>query len=82
MSSLLLMSSSLPSVTFAPCRQDGSQSSDVDSGVSNPLSQPPAESGVPLPSINLLFKDGQLKEWSGRAPPPLNISSLQKDQPS
>uniref|UniRef100_A0A671UYK6 Family with sequence similarity 91 member A1 n=1 Tax=Sparus aurata TaxID=8175 RepID=A0A671UYK6_SPAAU len=51
-------------------------------GVSNPLSQPPAESGVPLPALNLLFKDGQLKEWSGRAPPPLDISALQKDQPT
>uniref|UniRef100_A0A8C9XQT1 Family with sequence similarity 91 member A1 n=1 Tax=Sander lucioperca TaxID=283035 RepID=A0A8C9XQT1_SANLU len=47
-----------------------------DSGVSNPLSQPPAESGVPLPALNLLFKDGQLREWSGRAPPPLDITAL------
>uniref|UniRef100_A0AAZ3Q8L5 FAM91A1 n=1 Tax=Oncorhynchus tshawytscha TaxID=74940 RepID=A0AAZ3Q8L5_ONCTS len=46
-------------------------------GVSGPLSQPPAESGVPLPALNLIFKDGQLREWSGRAPPPLHIS---KDQ--
>uniref|UniRef100_A0A8K9XYZ3 Family with sequence similarity 91 member A1 n=1 Tax=Oncorhynchus mykiss TaxID=8022 RepID=A0A8K9XYZ3_ONCMY len=50
------------------------------SGVSGPLSQPPAESGVPLPALNLIFKDGQLREWSGRAPPPLHISALQKDQ--
>uniref|UniRef100_A0A8C4HGR7 Family with sequence similarity 91 member A1 n=1 Tax=Dicentrarchus labrax TaxID=13489 RepID=A0A8C4HGR7_DICLA len=65
------------------CRKiDGVQPSDLDSGVSNPLSQPPAESGVPLPALNLLFKDGQLKEWSGRAPPPLDISALQKDQPT
>ncbi|KAG8005198.1 Protein FAM91A1, partial [Nibea albiflora] len=63
-------------------RKDGIQSADLDSGVSNPLSQPPAESGVPLPALNLLFKDGQLKEWSGRAPPPLDISALQKDQPT
>uniref|UniRef100_A0AAZ3RFV8 FAM91A1 n=1 Tax=Oncorhynchus tshawytscha TaxID=74940 RepID=A0AAZ3RFV8_ONCTS len=49
-------------------------------GVSGPLSQPPAESGVPLPALNLIFKDGQLREWSGRAPPPLHISALQKDQ--
>uniref|UniRef100_A0A8C7SQP1 Family with sequence similarity 91 member A1 n=1 Tax=Oncorhynchus mykiss TaxID=8022 RepID=A0A8C7SQP1_ONCMY len=42
--------------------------------------QPPAESGVPLPALNLIFKDGQLREWSGRAPPPLHISALQKDQ--
>uniref|UniRef100_A0A8C7GWG1 Family with sequence similarity 91 member A1 n=1 Tax=Oncorhynchus kisutch TaxID=8019 RepID=A0A8C7GWG1_ONCKI len=53
---------------------------DPDSGVSGPLSQPPAESGVPLPALNLIFKDGQLREWSGRAPPPLHISALQKDQ--
>uniref|UniRef100_A0A3P8YLS2 Family with sequence similarity 91 member A1 n=1 Tax=Esox lucius TaxID=8010 RepID=A0A3P8YLS2_ESOLU len=52
---------------------------DPDSGVSGPLSQPPAESGVPLPALNLLFKDGQLREWSGRAPPPLQISPLQKE---
>uniref|UniRef100_A0A8C6TMQ5 Family with sequence similarity 91 member A1 n=1 Tax=Neogobius melanostomus TaxID=47308 RepID=A0A8C6TMQ5_9GOBI len=51
----------------------------TDSGVSNPLSQPPAEAGVPLPALNLLFKDGQLREWSGRAPPPLDISALQKE---
>ncbi|KAF3833869.1 hypothetical protein F7725_025073 [Dissostichus mawsoni] len=61
-------------------RSDSIQPSDMDSGVSNPLSQPPAESGVPLPALNLIFKDGQLKEWSGRAPPPLDISALQKDQ--
>uniref|UniRef100_A0A672YTJ7 Family with sequence similarity 91 member A1 n=1 Tax=Sphaeramia orbicularis TaxID=375764 RepID=A0A672YTJ7_9TELE len=54
----------------------------LSGGVSNPLSQPPAESGVPLPALNLLFKDGQLREWSGRAPPPLDISALQKDQPT
>uniref|UniRef100_A0A8K9X3U2 Family with sequence similarity 91 member A1 n=1 Tax=Oncorhynchus mykiss TaxID=8022 RepID=A0A8K9X3U2_ONCMY len=48
--------------------------------MSGPLSQPPAESGVPLPALNLIFKDGQLREWSGRAPPPLHISALQKDQ--
>uniref|UniRef100_A0A674C1R7 Family with sequence similarity 91 member A1 n=1 Tax=Salmo trutta TaxID=8032 RepID=A0A674C1R7_SALTR len=60
---------------------DGSQGQpDPDSGVSGPLSQPPAESGVPLPALNLIFKDGQLREWSGRAPPPLHISALQKDQ--
>uniref|UniRef100_A0A8C6MG93 Family with sequence similarity 91 member A1 n=1 Tax=Nothobranchius furzeri TaxID=105023 RepID=A0A8C6MG93_NOTFU len=73
---------SLKVLSFVQSFQDGSQPADVDSGVSNPLSQPPAESGVPLPSLNLLFKDGQLKEWSGRAPPPLDISSLQKDQSS
>uniref|UniRef100_A0A4W4F2Q8 FAM91 N-terminal domain-containing protein n=1 Tax=Electrophorus electricus TaxID=8005 RepID=A0A4W4F2Q8_ELEEL len=54
--------------------------SDPDSGVSGPLSQPPAESGVPLPALNLLFMDGQLKEWSGRAPPSLHISTIQRDQ--
>uniref|UniRef100_A0A8B9K3I0 Family with sequence similarity 91 member A1 n=1 Tax=Astyanax mexicanus TaxID=7994 RepID=A0A8B9K3I0_ASTMX len=53
-----------------------------DSGVSGPLCQPPAESGVPLPALNLLFKDGQLKEWSGRAPPALHLSTLQRDQPT
>uniref|UniRef100_A0A8B9K5R8 Protein FAM91A1 n=1 Tax=Astyanax mexicanus TaxID=7994 RepID=A0A8B9K5R8_ASTMX len=51
-------------------------------GVSGPLCQPPAESGVPLPALNLLFKDGQLKEWSGRAPPALHLSTLQRDQPT
>uniref|UniRef100_A0AAZ3QIU4 FAM91A1 n=1 Tax=Oncorhynchus tshawytscha TaxID=74940 RepID=A0AAZ3QIU4_ONCTS len=54
--------------------------SDVPLELSGPLSQPPAESGVPLPALNLIFKDGQLREWSGRAPPPLHISALQKDQ--
>uniref|UniRef100_A0A8C2CGT0 Family with sequence similarity 91 member A1 n=1 Tax=Cyprinus carpio TaxID=7962 RepID=A0A8C2CGT0_CYPCA len=52
---------------------DGKQPADPDSGVSGPLSQPTAESGVPLPAINLLFKDGELKEWSGRVPPSLHI---------
>uniref|UniRef100_A0A669B1C9 Family with sequence similarity 91 member A1 n=1 Tax=Oreochromis niloticus TaxID=8128 RepID=A0A669B1C9_ORENI len=40
----------------------------------------PARVRCPLPALNLFFKDGQLKEWSGRAPPPLDISALQKDQ--
>uniref|UniRef100_A0A3B4U5Q7 Family with sequence similarity 91 member A1 n=2 Tax=Seriola TaxID=8160 RepID=A0A3B4U5Q7_SERDU len=73
---------SLKVLSFVQSFQDGSQPSDLDSGVSNPLSQPPAESGVPLPALNLLFKDGQLREWSGRAPPALDISALQKDQPT
>uniref|UniRef100_A0A672F8U5 Family with sequence similarity 91 member A1 n=1 Tax=Salarias fasciatus TaxID=181472 RepID=A0A672F8U5_SALFA len=73
---------SLKVLSFVQSFQDGTQPSDPDSGVSNPLSQPPAESGVPLPALNLLFKDGQLREWSGRAPPPLDISALQKDQPT
>ncbi|XP_040044565.1 protein FAM91A1 isoform X1 [Gasterosteus aculeatus] len=71
---------SLKVLSFVQSFQDGMQPSDLDSGVSNPLSQPPAESGVPLPALNLIFKDGQLKEWSGRAPPPLDITALQKDQ--
>ncbi|XP_064835531.1 protein FAM91A1 isoform X2 [Oncorhynchus masou masou] len=72
---------SLKVLSFVQAFQDGSQGQpDPDSGVSGPLSQPPAESGVPLPALNLIFKDGQLREWSGRAPPPLHISSLQKDQ--
>uniref|UniRef100_A0A8C9XP09 Family with sequence similarity 91 member A1 n=1 Tax=Sander lucioperca TaxID=283035 RepID=A0A8C9XP09_SANLU len=65
---------SLKVLSFVQSFQDGVQPSDLDSGVSNPLSQPPAESGVPLPALNLLFKDGQLREWSGRAPPPLDIT--------
>uniref|UniRef100_A0A665U357 Family with sequence similarity 91 member A1 n=1 Tax=Echeneis naucrates TaxID=173247 RepID=A0A665U357_ECHNA len=73
---------SLKVLSFVQSFQDGSQPPDLDSGVSNPLSQPPAESGVPLPALNLLFKDGQLKEWSGRAPPALDMSALQKDQPT
>uniref|UniRef100_A0A8C7SQM0 Family with sequence similarity 91 member A1 n=1 Tax=Oncorhynchus mykiss TaxID=8022 RepID=A0A8C7SQM0_ONCMY len=72
---------SLNVLSFVQSFQDGSQGQpDPDSGVSGPLSQPPAESGVPLPALNLIFKDGQLREWSGRAPPPLHISALQKDQ--
>ncbi|XP_047460583.1 protein FAM91A1 isoform X3 [Mugil cephalus] len=73
---------SLKVLSFVQSFQDGMQPGDLDNGVSNPLSQPPAESGVPLPALNLLFKDGQLREWSGRAPPPLDISALQKDQPT
>ncbi|XP_031645004.1 protein FAM91A1 isoform X2 [Oncorhynchus kisutch] len=72
---------SLNVLSFVQSFQDGSQGQpDPDSGVSGPLSQPPAEAGVPLPALNLIFKDGQLREWSGRAPPPLHISALQKDQ--
>ncbi|KAK6324304.1 hypothetical protein J4Q44_G00066430 [Coregonus suidteri] len=72
---------SLKVLSFVQSFQDGSQGQpDPDSGVSGPLSQPPAESGVPLPALNLLFKDGQLREWSGRAPQLLHISALQKDQ--
>uniref|UniRef100_A0A8C6WPI1 Family with sequence similarity 91 member A1 n=1 Tax=Neogobius melanostomus TaxID=47308 RepID=A0A8C6WPI1_9GOBI len=70
---------SLKVLSFVQSFQDSSQGTDQDSGVSNPLSQPPAEAGVPLPALNLLFKDGQLREWSGRAPPPLDISALQKE---
>lgn len=70
---------SLKVLSFVQSFQDSGQGTDQDSGVSNPLSQPPAEAGVPLPAMNLLFKDGQLREWSGRAPPPLDISSLQKE---
>ncbi|XP_029299766.1 protein FAM91A1 isoform X2 [Cottoperca gobio] len=73
---------SLKVLSFVQSFQDFTQPSDLDSGVSNPLSQPPAESGVPLPALNLIFKDGELSEWSGRAPPPLDISALQKDQPA
>ncbi|XP_024001126.1 protein FAM91A1 [Salvelinus sp. IW2-2015] len=60
-------------LSFVQSFQDGSQGQpDPDSGVSGPLSQPPAESGVPLPALNLIFKDGQLREWSGRTPPHLS----------
>ncbi|KAG5264528.1 hypothetical protein AALO_G00255230 [Alosa alosa] len=70
---------SLKVLSFVQSFQDGAQTADPDSGVTGPLSQPPAEAGVPLPALNLLFKDGQLKLWSGRAPPALHISALQKD---
>uniref|UniRef100_A0A671MII7 Protein FAM91A1-like n=1 Tax=Sinocyclocheilus anshuiensis TaxID=1608454 RepID=A0A671MII7_9TELE len=73
---------SLKVLSFVNSFQDGKQPADPDSGVSGPLSQPPAESGVPLPAINLLFKDGKLKEWSGRAPPSLHISAPQRNQPT
>ncbi|XP_051926542.1 protein FAM91A1 isoform X1 [Hippocampus zosterae] len=70
---------SLKVLSFVQSFQDCGPPCEPDSGVTNPLSQPPAESGVPLPAINLLYKDGQLREWSGRAPP-LDITSLQRDQ--
>ncbi|KAI1901681.1 hypothetical protein AGOR_G00036900 [Albula goreensis] len=75
---------SLKVLSFVQSFQEGNQPADLDSGVSAPLSQPSAESGVPLPARNLLFKDGYLTEWSGRAPPALHISALQmqKDQPT
>uniref|UniRef100_A0A673KH79 Protein FAM91A1 n=1 Tax=Sinocyclocheilus rhinocerous TaxID=307959 RepID=A0A673KH79_9TELE len=69
-------------LSFVHSFQDGKQPADPDSGVWGPLSQPPAESGVPLPAINLFFKDGELKEWSGRAPPSLHFSAPQRDQPT
>ncbi|KTG03759.1 hypothetical protein cypCar_00016138 [Cyprinus carpio] len=69
---------SLKVLSFVHSFQDGKQPADPDSGVSGPLSQPTAESGVPLPAINLLFKDGELKEWSGRVPPSLHICAPQK----
>uniref|UniRef100_A0A8C7GRJ4 Family with sequence similarity 91 member A1 n=1 Tax=Oncorhynchus kisutch TaxID=8019 RepID=A0A8C7GRJ4_ONCKI len=68
---------SLKVLSFVQSFQVKGLCSDRLLGVSGPLSQPPAESGVPLPALNLIFKDGQLREWSGRAPPPLHIS---KDQ--
>uniref|UniRef100_A0A8C1FN26 Family with sequence similarity 91 member A1 n=1 Tax=Cyprinus carpio carpio TaxID=630221 RepID=A0A8C1FN26_CYPCA len=64
---------SLKVLSFVHSFQDGKQPADPDSGVSGPLSQPTAESGVPLPAINLLFKDGELKEWSGRTTVSLNV---------
>uniref|UniRef100_A0A8C5CRV5 Family with sequence similarity 91 member A1 n=1 Tax=Gadus morhua TaxID=8049 RepID=A0A8C5CRV5_GADMO len=73
---------SLKVLSFVQSFQDSSQSADPESGVSGPLSQPPAESGVPLPALNLLFKDGALREWNGRAPPALNFAALQRDQPT
>lgn len=72
---------SLKVLSFVQSFQDGAQPSE-EGGVSGPLSQPQAEAGVPLPALNLIFKEGQLKEWSGRAPPPLDITALQKDQAS
>ncbi|XP_057684492.1 protein FAM91A1 [Corythoichthys intestinalis] len=71
---------SLKVLSFVQSFQDGGTPCEPDSGVTNPLSQPPAESGVPLPALNLLYKDGQLREWSGRAPPPLDITALQSNQ--
>lgn len=73
---------SLKVLSFVQSFQDGKQPADPDSGVSGPLCQPPAESGVPLPAVNLFFKDGELKEWSGKAPTSLQISTSQKDQPT
>ncbi|KAM9775969.1 protein FAM91A1 isoform X2 [Syngnathus typhle] len=71
---------SLKVLSFVQSFQDGGPPCEPDSGVTNPLSQPSAESGVPLPALNLLYKDGQLREWSGRAPPPLDITALQREQ--
>ncbi|XP_049606776.1 protein FAM91A1 isoform X2 [Syngnathus scovelli] len=71
---------SLKLLSFVQSFQDGGPPYEPDSGVTNPLSQPSAESGVPLPALNLLYKDGQLREWSGRAPPPLDITALQREQ--
>uniref|UniRef100_A0A3Q2YY23 Family with sequence similarity 91 member A1 n=1 Tax=Hippocampus comes TaxID=109280 RepID=A0A3Q2YY23_HIPCM len=71
---------SLKVLSFVQSFQVRDAHSDLCHGVTNPLSQPPAESGVPLPAINLLYKEGQLREWSGRAPPPLDITALQRDQ--
>ncbi|XP_048849424.1 protein FAM91A1 [Brienomyrus brachyistius] len=73
---------SLRVLSFVQSFQESAQPVDPEVGVSSNLSRPPAESGVPLPALNLLFKDGHLNEWSGRAPPPIHISELQKDQPT
>ncbi|XP_061787006.1 protein FAM91A1 isoform X1 [Nerophis lumbriciformis] len=69
---------SLKVLSFVQTFQDGAAPCDPDSGVTDPLSRPAAESGVPLPALNLLYKDGQLREWSGRAPRPLDMSALQR----
>ncbi|KAF3707467.1 Protein FAM91A1 [Channa argus] len=71
---------SLRVLSFVELYQDGSETATLDSNTSTPLSQPPVESGVPLPALNLLFQDGELKEWSARPPPTLEISAPQKDQ--
>ncbi|XP_066546562.1 protein FAM91A1 [Amia ocellicauda] len=76
---------SLKVLSFVQSFQESANSVDggSDASVSSLLCQPPScssDTSVPLPALNLLFKDGQLSEWNGKTPPTIHMSNMQKDQ--
>ncbi|XP_069050921.1 protein FAM91A1 isoform X1 [Lepisosteus oculatus] len=78
---------SLKVLSFVQSFQESTSTAEgrSDGGVSSLLNQTTlssSEAGVPLPALNLLFKDGQLAEWSGRSPPTIQAPTLHKDQPT
>lgn len=77
---------SLKVLSFVQSFQECVSSLDTgsDCSAASLLNQCPSSSdaGVPFPAQNLIFKDGYLSEWSGRAPPTIQISALQKDKPT
>lgn len=61
---------SLQVLSFVESFQESSSVGEhmFETGTSSMLAQPgPADIGVPLPSKNLIFQDGVLSEWNGRA---------------
>lgn len=70
---------SLQVLNFVHSFQEGAAPLDLhtEPGFSSVLSQSScADTGVPLPAKNVMFKDGILSEWSGRSPSSLLIASL------
>ncbi|XP_006879526.1 PREDICTED: protein FAM91A1 [Elephantulus edwardii] len=70
---------SLQVLNFVHSFQEGASTLDVHTEASFPsvFSQSSnADTGVPLPAKNLMFKDGVLSEWSGWSPSSLLIANL------
>ncbi|KAM9198750.1 protein FAM91A1 isoform 2-T2 [Dugong dugon] len=70
---------SLQVLNFVHSFQEGASTLDIHTEASFPslFSQSSyADTGVPLPAKNLIFKDGILSEWSGRSPSSLCIANL------
>lgn len=70
---------SLQVLNFVHSFQEGAATLDLhaEPGFSSVLSQSScADTGVPFPAKNVMFKDGILSEWSGRSPSSLLIASL------
>ncbi|XP_023401742.2 protein FAM91A1 isoform X2 [Loxodonta africana] len=70
---------SLQVLNFVHSFQEGASMLDIHTEVSFPSLFPQssyADTGVPLPAKNLVFKDGILSEWSGRSPSSLRIANL------
>uniref|UniRef100_A0ABI7YHK3 Family with sequence similarity 91 member A1 n=1 Tax=Felis catus TaxID=9685 RepID=A0ABI7YHK3_FELCA len=70
---------SLQVLNFVHSFQEGASTLDVHTEASFssvPSQSSCADTGVPLPAKNLIFKDGVLSEWSGRSPSSLLVANL------